>query len=44
MLNRAGWNTQTDKVKRIKATIDEPLFEELPNDAELDEELDVEMN
>jgi hypothetical protein len=44
MLNRAGWNTQTDKVKRIKAIIDEPLFEESPNDAELDEELDVETN
>jgi hypothetical protein len=44
MLNRAGWNAQTDKVKRIKAIIEEPLFEESPNDAELDEELDVETN
>jgi hypothetical protein len=44
MLNRAGWNAQTDKVKRIKAIIDEPLFEESPNDAKLDEELDVETN
>jgi hypothetical protein len=42
MLNRAGWNVQTNKVKRIKAIIEEPLFEESPNDAELDEELDVE--
>jgi hypothetical protein len=24
MLNRAGWNAQTDKVKRIKAIIEEP--------------------
>jgi hypothetical protein len=44
MLNRAGWNAQTDKVKRIKAIIEEPLFEEELNDAELDEELDVETN
>jgi hypothetical protein len=44
MLNRAGWNAQTDKVKRIKAIIDEPLFEEEPNDRVLDEELDPEMN
>jgi hypothetical protein len=44
MLNRARWNTQTDKVKRIKAIIEEPLFEEELNDAELDEELDVETN
>jgi hypothetical protein len=44
MLNRAGWNAQTNKVKRIKAIINEPLFEETPNDDELDEELDVETN
>jgi hypothetical protein len=44
MLNRAGWNAQTDKVKRIKAIIEEPLFEEELNDAELDEELDAETN
>jgi hypothetical protein len=44
MLNRAGWNAQTDKVKRIKAIIEEPLFEEELNDAELDEELAIEMN
>jgi hypothetical protein len=44
MLNRAGWNTQTDKVKRIKAIIKEPLFEESPNDRALDEELDPETN
>jgi hypothetical protein len=44
MLNRAGWNTQTDKVKRIKAIIEEPLFKEEPNDRELDEELDPETN
>jgi hypothetical protein len=44
MLNRAGWNSQNDKVKRIKAIIEEPLFEESPNDAELDEELDDETN
>jgi hypothetical protein len=31
-------------VIRIKAIIKEPLFEESPNDAELDEELDVETN
>jgi hypothetical protein len=41
MLNRAGWNTQTEKVKRIKEIIDEPLFKETPNDDELDEDLDV---
>jgi hypothetical protein len=44
MLNRAGWNAQTNKVKRIKAIIKEPLFEEEPNDRALDEELDPEMN
>jgi hypothetical protein len=44
MLNRAGWNTQTEKVKRIKAIIDEPLFDETPNDDELDEDLDVGTN
>jgi hypothetical protein len=44
LLNRAGWNAQTDKVKRIKAIIEEPLFEEELNDAELDEELDIETN
>jgi hypothetical protein len=44
MLNRAGWNTQTDKVKRIKAIIEEPLFKESPNDRALDEELDPETN
>jgi hypothetical protein len=44
MLNRAGWNVQNDKVKRIKAIIEEPLFKESPNDAELDEELDDETN
>jgi hypothetical protein len=44
MLNRAGWKAQTDKVKRIKAIIDEPLFKESPNDDKLDEELDVETN
>jgi hypothetical protein len=38
MLNRVGWNTQTDKVKRIKAIIEEPLFKEELNDAELDVE------
>jgi hypothetical protein len=31
-------------VKRIKAIMEEPLFEEELNDAELDEELDVETN
>jgi hypothetical protein len=44
MLNRVEWHAQTDKVKRIKAIIDEPLFKESPNDAELDEDLDVETN
>jgi hypothetical protein len=44
VLNRVGWNAQTDKVKRIKAIIEEPLFKESPNDSELDEELDVETN
>jgi hypothetical protein len=41
MLNRAGWNTQNDKVKRIKEIIEEPLFEESPNDAELDDETNL---
>jgi hypothetical protein len=44
MLNRAGWNAQTEKVKRIKAIIDEPLFDETPNDDELDKDLDVDTN
>jgi hypothetical protein len=44
MLNRAGWNAQTKKVKRINAIIDDPLFDETPNDDELDEDLDVDMN
>jgi predicted nuclease with TOPRIM domain len=44
MLNRAGWNAQTEKVKRIKAIIDEPLFNETPNDDELDEDGDVDTN
>jgi hypothetical protein len=44
MLNRAGWDAQTEKVKRIKAIIDEPLFDEMPNGDELDEDLDVDTN
>jgi hypothetical protein len=31
-------------VKRIKAIIDEPLFDETPNDDELDEDLEVDTN
>jgi hypothetical protein len=44
MLNRAGWNAQTEKVKRMKAIIDERLFDEMPNDDELDEDFDVDTN
>jgi polyhydroxyalkanoate synthesis regulator phasin len=44
MLNRAGWNAQIEKVKRIKAIIDEPLFDEPANDDALDDDLDVDTN
>jgi uncharacterized protein YydD (DUF2326 family) len=44
MLNRAGWDAQTEKVNRIKAIIDEPLFDELVNDDALDDDLDVDTN
>jgi hypothetical protein len=37
MYNRAGWNSQADKVKRIKTICDEPLFNDSFNDSFDDE-------
>jgi uncharacterized protein YydD (DUF2326 family) len=44
MLNRVRWNAQTEKVKRIKAIIDEPLFDGPANDDALDDDLDIDTN